>query len=322
MTVDDAVMITGSAGFIGSALTAYLREIGRPVIGLDSVAEPAADSLRCDLTTLTEDAFADIPRPSVIVHLAAVSKEPGSPWRDYFANNAEGTRRLCRAAEKAGVQNIVFTSSMMAFAAGPWRRAENDFLDADTAYGCSKLQAEEILRAWQAAEPGRRLRIVRPGVIFGPGDQGNMRRLIRALSKGRFAYMGRQDTVKSCIYLKDMLRLLVRLIDDDGPHDTYHAVYPQTTTIRDHVDAINQAWGWDRHPPTVPYRLALAAATPFGLIDPPGTRFGFHPRRVQKLHLDTNISSARLADIGFTHEYSLAEAFADWRRECGGGLPD
>jgi nucleoside-diphosphate-sugar epimerase len=320
MKVDDAVMVTGSAGFIGTALTTHLREIGRPVVGLDRVAEPAPDALRLDLTVLRED---DLPRPcpSTIIHLAAVSKEPGSPWRDYFANNAEGTRRLCRAAERAGVQNIVFTSSMMAFAPGPWRRAEDDFLDADTAYGCSKVQAEEILRAWQVAGPGRRLRIVRPGVVFGPGDQGNMRRLIHGLSRRRFAYIGRQDTVKSCIYLKDMLRLLVQLIDDDGPHDTYHAVYPQPTTIREIVDAINRAWGWNRRPPTVPYRLALAAATPFGLIDPRGERFGIHPRRIQKLHLDTNISSDRLADIGFVQQYSLSEAFADWRRECGGGLP-
>lgn len=298
----------------------HLRGIGRPVVGLDRDAKPAADTLRLDLTALTAD---DLPHPCppTIVHLAALSKEPGYPWRDYFANNAEATRRLCQAADRAGVRNIVFTSSMMVFAAGPWRRSESDFGDADTAYGCSKLQAEEILRTWQAQEPGRRLRIVRPGVVFGPGDQGNMRRLIHGLSRRRFGYIGRRDTVKSCIYLKDMVRLLVRLIDDDGPHDTYHAVYPQPITIGDHVDAINHAWGWDYRPPTVPYRLALAAATPFALVDPPGTRFGLHPRRVQKLHLDTNISSERLADIGFVAQYSLREAFADWRRECGGGLP-
>ena len=320
MTNNDAVLVTGSAGFIGQSLVKHLREIGRPVVGLDRNAEPAADALRLDLTSLTAD---DLPRPCppTIVHLAALSKEPGYPWRDYFANNAEGTRRLCEAADEAGVTNIVFTSSMMAFASGPWRRSESDFGDADTAYGGSKLQAEEILRTWQVAKPGRRLRIVRPGVVFGPGDQGNMRRLIHGLSRGRFAYIGREDTVKSCIYLKDMVRLLVRLIEDDGPHDTYHAVYPEPTTIRDHVDAINRAWGWDRHPRTVPYRFALAAATPFALVDPPGTRFGVHPRRIQKLHLDTNISSDRLADIGFTQQYSLSEAFADWRRECGGGLP-
>lgn len=320
MTTADSVLVTGSAGFIGSALVSHLREIGRPVVGIDRTAQPAADALRLDLAGITSD---DLPRPcpSTIVHLAALSKEPGFPWRDYFANNAEATRRLCKAADEAGVQNIVFTSSMMAFASGPWRRSESDFGDADTAYGSSKLQAEEILRTWQASKPGRRLRIVRPGVVFGPGDQGNMRRLIRGLSKGRFAYIGRDDTVKSCIYLKDMVRLLTLLIDDDGPHDTYHAVYPQPTTIHDHVDAINAAWGWDRKPPTVPYRLALAAATPFALVDPTGARFGLHPRRIQKLQFDTNISSERLADIGFTAQYSLREAFADWRRECGGGLP-
>lgn len=320
MAGDDSVIVTGSAGFIGGALVSHLREIGRPVVGIDRVAAQTDDALRLDLAAITGD---DLPRPCprTIVHLAALSKEPGYPWRDYFANNAEATRRLCRAADEAGVQNIVFTSSMMVFASGPWRRSESDFGDADTAYGCSKLQAEEILRTWRAEKPGRRLRIVRPGVVFGPGDQGNMRRLIHGLSRGRFAYIGRRDTVKSCIYLKDMVRLLVRLIDDDGPHETYHAVYPQPTTIHDHVDAINAAWGWDRRPPTVPYRFALAAATPFALVDPPGTRFGVHPRRIQKLHLDTNISAERLADIGFTAQYSLREAFADWRRECGGGLP-
>lgn len=318
---DDAVMVTGSAGFIGTALVPRLREMGRYVVGLDRVAEPASDSLRLDLTTLTEEGFGSGPWPPTIIHLAAVSKEPGSPWRDYYANNAEATRLLCRAADKAGVRNIVFTSSMMVFAPGPWRRAESDFGDADTAYGCSKLQAEDILRAWQVAKPGRRLRIVRPGVVFGPGDQGNMRRLIHGLNRRRFAYIGDHDTVKSCIYLKDILRLLVRLIDDDGPHELYHAVYPQPTTIRDVVAAINSAWGLDFRPPTVPYRLALAGAAPFAFVDPPGTRFGLHPRRIQKLHFDTNISSDRLADIGFTAEYSLSEAFADWRRECAGGLP-
>lgn len=321
--VNDALMVTGSAGFIGRALAAHLAAIGRPVIGLDRTADPSrvGDVTRCDLTTLTEDGFDDQPCPRTVMHLAAVCKEPGYPWRDYYANNADATRRLCRAADRAGVENIIFTSTMMTFAAGPERRSESDFCDPDTAYGCSKLQAEEILRAWQAARPGRRLRIIRPGVVFGPGDEGNVRRLIRALHRRRFAYIGRRDTVKGCVYIKDLVRLLVQLIDDDGPHDTYHAVYPQPTTIQDIVEAINLAWEWKRRPPTVPYQPALAAAAPFALIDPLGTRFGVHPRRIQKLYLDTNISAERLADIAFTPQYSLAEALIDWRKECNGALP-
>ncbi|MGB5148488.1 MAG: NAD(P)-dependent oxidoreductase [Mycobacterium sp.] len=323
MAANDAVMVTGSAGFIGRPLVSHLRMAGRHVLGVDRAEHPgpAGDALRCDLTTLADDGFGTQPCPPTIIHLAAVCKEPGYPWREYYANNAEATRRLCRAADQAGVENIIFTSTMMTFAAGPERRSESDFCDPDTAYGCSKLQSEEILRAWQAAKPGRRLRIVRPGVVFGPDDEGNMRRLIQALHRRRFAFIGRKDTVKGCIYVKDLVRLLVHLTDDDGPHDTYHAVYQEPTTIRDIVDAINQAWGWKRRPLTVSYRLALAAAAPLALIDPLGTRFGIHPRRIQKLHLDTNISADRLADIGFTLKYSLAEAVADWRKECGGGLP-
>lgn len=318
-----AVMVTGSEGFIGRALVSRLRELNRPTLGLDRTVTQAtaADAVSCDLAALQPDAFDAYRCPPTIVHLAAVCKEPGYPWRDYYANNAEATRRLCEAADRAGVLNIVFTSTMMTFAAGPWRRSESDFGDPDTAYGCSKLQAEEILRTWQAAKPGRRLRILRPGVVFGPGDQGNMRRLIHGLHRRRFAYIGREDTVKGCIYIRDLVELLVRLIDDDGPHDTYHAVYPQPTTIREIVDAINLSWGWNRRPPTISYRLALGVAAPFAVVDPLGTRFGIHPRRIQKLYLDTNISSDRLADIGFTPQFSLCDAFADWQKECGGGLP-
>lgn len=320
---NDAVMVTGSAGFIGRTLSSHLRGTGRSVVSVDRVADTATteDSLSLDLTALGDDGFGSRPVPSTIIHLAAVCKEPGYPWRDYYANNTDATRRLCHAADLANVQNIIFTSTMMTFAAGPWRRSESEFCDPDTAYGGSKLQAEEILKAWQAAKPGRRLRIVRPGVVFGPGDEGNMRRLIHALNRRRFAYIGRQDTVKGCIYVKDLVRLLVRLIDDDGPYDTFHAAYPEPTTIRDVVDAINSAWGWHRRPPTIPFRPALAAAAPFALIDPLGTRFGIHPRRIQKLNLDTNISSDRLAEIGFAMQYSLPEAFADWRQNCHGALP-
>lgn len=323
MTDENAVLVTGSEGFIGRALVPHLGAIGRPVLRLDRVVQSttAGDVLRCDLKNLNDDGFGAEGCPPTIIHLAAVCKEPGYPWRDYYGDNAEATRRLCDAADRAGVRNIIFTSTMMTFAAGPERRSENDFCDADTAYGCSKLQAEEILRTWQAAKPGRRLRVVRPGVVFGPGDEGNMRRLILALHRRRFAFIGRQDTVKGCIYIKDLVQLLTRLIDDDGPHDTYHAVYPEPTTIRDIVDAINGAWGWNRRPPTVSYQLALAAAAPFALVDPLGTRFGVHPRRIQKLHLDTNISADRLVDIGYASQYSLPQAIADWRDECGGGLP-
>lgn len=323
MTERDPVMVTGSAGFIGRSLVEYLRASGRTVIGLDRVADPNLGNaaIQRDLTTLADGDLMSPPRPATVIHLAAVCKEPGYPWRDYFANNAEATRRLCRAADNADIRNIVFTSTMMTFAAGDWRRAEADFCDPDTAYGASKLQAEEILRAWQGAGPGRRLRIVRPGVVFGPEDEGNMPRLINALRRRRFAYIGRRDTVKGCIYIKDLVRLLACLIDDDGPHDTYHAVYPDATTIEDIVDAINKTWGWRRKPPTIPYRPALAAAAPFALIDPLGTQFGIHPRRIQKLRLDTDINADRLTDIDFRHRYSLTEAFADWRRDCNGGVP-
>lgn len=62
-----------------------------------------------DLTTI-EGQHLSQPCPPTVIHLAALSREPGYPW-DYFANNAAATRRLCHAADRVGVENIVFTTT-------------------------------------------------------------------------------------------------------------------------------------------------------------------------------------------------------------------
>lgn len=323
MTAQKRVLITGASGFIGTHVVQQLRAADPTVViaGLD-VRTPAPD-LALDEFLQTDICDGDLARdfeafrPDAVIHLAAVCKEPGYPWREYYRVNTDGTRRLAQAAAAARVANIVFTSTMMVYAAGPWRRAEADQADAETAYGGSKLAAELVLKAWRAGLPGRRLRIVRPGVVFGPGDYGNMVRLIRALRRKRFVFAGRRDTVKGCIYVRDLSDLLVRTLTDAAPHTTYHAVYREPTTLAAIVDAIRQEFGIGFRPPVVPFAILRALALPFALVDPMGTRFGVHPRRIEKLSLDTNVSAERLADLPWRPRFDLRAAFRDWRTSLG-----
>lgn len=53
--------------------------------------------------------------------------------------------------------------------------------------------------------PGE-LTIVRPGIVYGKGEHGNMTRLYRGQKKGYFFYAGRKDTIKACIYVKELVR--------------------------------------------------------------------------------------------------------------------
>lgn len=313
-----AILLTGSAGFIAEHVADQLRDRypDRRLIGLDVVETPngrcsaavRADLLDCDIEAIIREHGV-----SHIVHLAALCKEPGFAWRQYFEVNAYGTDRLISAATACDTRSIVFTSTMMVFAAGPTRRAEEDRCDPDTAYGMSKLLAEKSLANWQRSGANRRLTILRPGVVFGPGDSGNMARLVRAVRRRTFAYMGRSDTKKGCIYVADLAALITEALDSAESFDLLHAVYPEETTIRDIVNAIAAAWEIRRTPPTVPYGLALAIASAVGLLDPLGRRFAVHPRRIQKLYNDTNLSTLGLVRRGWQPRFPLEAAFRDWR---------
>ena len=80
----------------------------------------------------------------------------------------------------------------------------------NTAYGISKLVAEKIHEKWQNGDTAhRQLTIVRPGVVFGKGENGNFTRLYWAIRGHKFAYPGRKDTIKACIYVKELVRFML-----------------------------------------------------------------------------------------------------------------
>jgi len=80
----------------------------------------------------------------------------------------------------------------------------------NTHYGSSKLAAEKIHIAWQNRDiKNRILTIVRPGVVFGKGEGGNMSRLVKLIHKNFFFYMGNKDTRKAGIYVKELVNQIM-----------------------------------------------------------------------------------------------------------------
>jgi nucleoside-diphosphate-sugar epimerase len=252
-------------------------------------------------------------------HLAAVCKEPGYPSDEYYLTNYVGTKNLCSALTRSAVRNIIFTSTMMVYASGDERKVEESQTSPETAYGTSKLLAEEVLLGWAGSSPDRRLRIVRPGVVFGPGENGNFTRLYKALRAGVFHYVGRRTTVKSSIYVKDLISCLAFLSQDSGSEQLFNAVFPEPHTIEEISRTFQRVFGFRRVTPTLPYRLSLATSYVFELANALGFQNSIHHRRIEKLYRSTNLSSQRLCDAGFRFQFGLASAIQDWKASCEPG---
>jgi GlcNAc-P-P-Und epimerase len=317
-------LVTGGSGFIGThLLEALVRDpdVERIVV-LDleppRVHDPRIEFWFCDLRreiVADASAYADL---DTCFHLAAVCKEPGFPWDEYFVVNHVGARHLCAFLDAAGISNLVFTSTIMVFRAGEQRMAEESLTAPDTAYGMSKVLAEVHLEGWAQAAPGRRLRIIRPGVVFGRGEGANFTRLYYALKRSRFAFIGRRDTIKGCIYVKDVIRVL-RLLASDGLERTvYNLVYPDAMTIAQLCEAMFATFGFRRRVPTVPLWLAMAGAYVFELLSACGLRTAIHHRRVEKLYHSTNASAEPARQLGVP-VFSIRDALGDWRNDCAPG---
>ncbi|MFA5832110.1 MAG: NAD(P)-dependent oxidoreductase [Bacteroidota bacterium] len=313
-------IITGAAGFIGSHLIEYLQvhHSNDKIFVLDKIPPK---NLHCN----TEYIYCDINESisikknfnnPILIHLAALCKEPGYSWEEYFVTNYLGTKNICQFAIDNNVNNIIFTSTMMVFKSGEKRNTEEDITAPDTAYGISKLLAEEVLFGWEKSHKKHRLRIIRPGVVFGKGENGNFSRLARALKFNLFVYVGKRDTIKGSVYVKDVVRALLFLQSDSKERILYNVVFPKPDTIGKICSSICKVMGWRRFVPVAPFRLLLGISYTFELLNSIGLKNPIHHRRIEKLFYSTHLSSDALLESGFTFSYSLESALSDWKKDC------
>jgi nucleoside-diphosphate-sugar epimerase len=317
-----AAIVTGGSGFIGTHLVSALIDdasISRVFILDRSPSRIASDKIEFIGCDLREEIQWSPPAGShelLCFHLAAICREPGYAWDDYFLGNSRVAENVARWATRIGLSNIIFISTSMVFRASDKRHSESDMPNPDSAYGISKALSEEIFRRWAAAKAERRLYVLRPGIVFGKGCGENFVRLYRAVRRNLFCYVGRSSTVKSATYVKDLVRVLRAAANGDLEPGIYHALFPDPVTVRSIVEAFCNVYGWRRYIPTLPYGVLMIATLPFQFASALGLRNAIHPRRIQKIYNSTNLSAERLVAARYPPAYSLTEAIRDWRNDC------
>ncbi len=301
-------VVFGGSGFIGSHLVADLLNKGRQVVVADVVRPaslaPGAGFWECDVRQpLDRDLEAEI-----VYNLAAVHRTPGHPDHEYYDTNVGGALNITAWAVQTAVRRLCFTSSISVYGPTETPKDETSPLRPTSAYGRSKLLAEQIHREWASSDSNRRLAVVRPAVVFGPGEHGNFTRLAAALRRRRFVYPGRRDTLKACGYVSDLIRALQESVDLANPIFTCNYCYPVVSSIEQICDTFQRVAGYPAPPalpaPVMQAALAVLSALPATPLD---------ANRVRKLVASTNIVPKALVDEGFRWETDLASGLRRWR---------
>jgi len=326
-------VLFGGTGFIGSHFASYLLEhrLADRVVLVD--IRPPTSELDRRMSFVEADVRRELPvsitaqPPSLIANLAAVHREPGHEAREYFETNVLGAENVCQYAAAIACDTMIFTSSISVYGPTEHEKDETSLPVPTTPYGGSKLVAERVHASWQQAAPDRRrLLTVRPGVVFGPGEGGNVTRLVRAVSGGYFVFCGNHHVRKAGGYVKELCHAIAWGLGAlDTPEQSnllFNFTFDPTPRLDEFVAAVADVAQVRRPVLSVPYPSILAASyfahAASRLL---GIQQPLHPLRARKLVLSNHISSRVLRERGYVRAYSLASALRDWKNSLPADWP-
>lgn len=317
------VIIFGGSGFIGTHLSRYLLEnhLVETIYCVDLVnprcTMPHLIYIRGDVRKPLNIQLKNDETIAAIYNFAAVHTTPGYEDHEYFETNICGAQNVCDFASQKNISNIIFTSSISPYGASELKKMEDTLLEPTSAYGTSKAIAEYIHQIWLAADPKRKLTIVRPGVVFGAGEGGNFTRLYQSLRHKYFFFPGRKDTKKACIYVKDVVRALYEMSQSQDRFQLYNLCYPEAPTIETIVTNMADILKLKCNYWVIPaFLLKFVAGICFLGEKIIGIPTDIRPARIDKLIYSTNISGEKLAQSPYALKFSLQEALFDWYKEC------
>lgn len=245
-----------------------------------------------------------------IFNLAAEHRDDVRPISRYHETNVEGARQVCQAARDSGIQTIVFTSSVAVYGFQPFPVNEEGPFNPFNPYGETKLLAEEVYRAWADEDPARTLIIVRPTVVFGEGNRGNVFNLLRQIASRRFLMIGPGTNKKSMAYVGNLVEFLIHTFSfGSGTHIFNYADVPDMD-MNTLVCFVHRSLGITNPGQLrVPQPLAVGGGVLLDLVARLTRRtFPVSAVRIRKFCESTQFSANRALSSGFKPSWTLEES--------------
>jgi nucleoside-diphosphate-sugar epimerase len=308
------VCVIGGSGFIGTRLVRRLRSTEQLAV---QITDKAPSKVHPDIVTLgdvrsVEQLRTSIANGSVIVNLAAEHRDDVRPLSLYDEVNVGGARNICTVASEKNVQTIIFTSTVAVYGFAPVGTDESGKIAPYNDYGRTKYEAEQVLKTWQAEAPTERtLVIIRPTVVFGEQNRGNVYNLLRQIASGKFVMVGSGENRKSMAYVENVAAFIEYAMSFKPGVHICNFIDKPDFSMNSLVANVNRILGRpEKIGLRLPFAVGYAIGKGFDLVAAlTGKRFAISSIRVKKFCANSVYNTA-IDQTGFVPPVLLERAIA------------
>lgn len=308
------VVMIGASGFVGTRLIDLLKtDNNYELKNVDLLPSHFFN----DVTVIgdvrkQEDMDKELSGADVVVLLAAQHRDDVSPVSLYYDTNVVGMEVTLKAMEKNGVRRLIFFSSVAVYGLNKENPSEDHPKDPFNHYGKSKWQAEQVLQEWHSSHSDWNINIIRPTVIFGERNRGNVYNLLSQISSGRFLMVGKGTNKKSMAYVGNVVAFVKFLIEENkSGYNVYNYIDKPDFDMNELIALVEKVL--NKHIPSIhfPYWMGMMGGYCFDILAKIlGRKLAISSVRVKKFCATTEFDSSKMQSTGFQPPYTLSEGLS------------
>jgi nucleoside-diphosphate-sugar epimerase len=215
----EKIALVGGLGFVGSRLSKKLEQNDLKHSIFDKRVKKDQNN-KYYVNVEDKNSLSILRKCSVIVNLAAEHKDNITPISRYDNVNVLGSKNICDLARENNINKLIFISSVAIYGFAKPNTDENGEPNYFNDYGRTKYLAEQEYKKWFNEDPkNRTLTIIRPTVIFGEANRGNVYNLFNQIASKKFVMIGKGKNIKSMAYIENVVAFIDYCLKyNDGMH--------------------------------------------------------------------------------------------------------
>jgi GlcNAc-P-P-Und epimerase len=301
------VCVIGGSGFVGSKLISILDK--NNTVNIDKRESPFFNKITTIADIRNKDQINFSKEIDSVVLLAAEHRDDISPKSLYYDVNVKGTQNILEKMDESNIKSLIFTSSVAIYGLNKNNPSENHEKDPFNDYGKSKWEAEKLIKKWYENDPtNKSVVIIRPTVIFGERNRGNVYNLLKLITSGKFLMIGKGLNKKSMAYVGNIASLIkFKLINNQNKLLVYNYSDKPDLNMLQLVSFIENKMNIKTPKIQIPYLLGMIGGYVFDFISfITNRKLPISSVRVKKFCATTRFDSKKI-HLEFNPKFTLKE---------------